>query len=118
MKQPEQYEFEIPCPHEANGSIPASRTLPNHHPLTGDEIAKLLDFARDHQGDGFALAKVAVRLMQGVPGSVCPNTIDDEVARRRNEVNRVFIRRYKFGGTPDLVEAFEQIMQGQSPTNL
>lgn len=102
-----QFPFEILCPHELDPSILIKTRLPDYHPLTAQEIASLLDFAKAHQNDGVAVSKVQVRLNQGVPGRTCPRTIHGYNAQQSTELDRVFVDRYKEGGTPDVVKNIE-----------
>jgi hypothetical protein len=107
-----RFDFEIPCPHEADPSISHGVTLPDYHPLTTEEIAKLLNFAKEHKGDGCTVAAVQVRLGQAVKGCTCPRTIHGESARRSTQLDRIFVDRYELGGTPDLVEVIERLLDG------
>lgn len=110
-KTNEEYPFEIPCPH-ANSAVPSSIAAKDHHPLSTQEIAELLDFARDHKGNGCAVAKVQIRLCQGIPGMTCPRPERNEAARRLARLTEIFMNRYEEGGTPDLVKAIESAMKG------
>lgn len=105
------YPFEIPCPHMADRSIPVGKDLPNYHPLSREEIVRLLDFARGHMEDGIAIAAVEVRLCQGIPGMTCPRPMRDAVAEKSVELNRVFMDWYESGGASDIVEALGSLMR-------
>ena len=106
-----QYPFKILCPHKADPSIPSDRTLPDYHPISREEIAKLLNFARDHKEDVVAISGALVRLGQGIPGVTCPRSLDDDVARKNVELDQIFWDRYELGGTSDLVEVLESLMR-------
>lgn len=99
------YEWEVPCPHEVDSSLPTTVNASDHHPLTKDEITGILNFSKDHAGDGCLVSKAQVRLTQAIPGMTCPRPIDGSVAEKKNRLDEVFVRRFRLGGTPDLVEA-------------
>jgi len=43
-----KYDFEILCPNRAYSLISTSKHLPDHHPLSQEEVIELLNFARDN----------------------------------------------------------------------
>lgn len=106
-----QYPFEIPCPHDTDPSISSDVMLPNYHPLSREDIVNLLNFAKDHGGDGGALSKVMVRLSQGIPGMTYPHSIDDDVSEKSARLDQVFVNWCLSGFATDIVEELELLMR-------
>lgn len=61
--------YHIPCLHEC-GKAAWDQTVPDHHPITREEM-HLLILAAQTEGE-MARAEVHIRLQQGVPGYTCP----------------------------------------------
>lgn len=59
----------IPCLHEC-GKAAWDQTVPDHHPITREEM-QLLILAAQTEGE-MARAEVCIRLQQGVPDYTCP----------------------------------------------
>ncbi len=64
----------IPCPHESGAVADHTHEAPDHHPLTRQEIAELLDEAKTSTNP--LTSQIQVRLCQGIPGYVCPRVIE------------------------------------------
>lgn len=89
--------IEIPCPHEGKDFPPGEYPqLPDHHPLDRAEVEALLIeaacSARDFSNGWQQLAKVQVRLGQGIPGAVCPHDIEGLTPRVHRRLDRLFVR--------------------------
>lgn len=98
----------IPCPHDS-GSVPYYKTAPDHHPLTKEEIARLLEEAKDDESQ-ILVAKVQIRLHQGIPGQVCPREISGPIADKECEINKLFVGNYRKGADPKLVDQLYEII--------
>ena len=68
------------CPHELGIERDTNKNVSDYKPLTKPEISALLSFARENNDDCFLLAKVQVRLSQGITGMTCPRPIKGTVA--------------------------------------
>jgi hypothetical protein len=87
--------------------------LPDHHPLTRDEVLKLLELAVT--ADTKLFNRIQCRLVQGVAGVTCPLQVDGEVADRINRLERIYV---SFRGRPDslseLADKLYSLMQGEA----
>lgn len=74
-------DFWIPCPHEQQTDRPwcTTDTLPDHHPLTPEQVGELYRFALAAT-DMFRYARAVMRLRQGIEGMTCPQPADGDVA--------------------------------------
>ncbi len=75
--------YQIPCTHTSEND-----TVSDYHPLTRDELRELLAVALS---DRSTASDVQCRIVQGIPGIVCPHEIDGEVAKRMNKVEEIFV---------------------------
>lgn len=90
-------EYRIPHPPECG-----QEEHPNSYPLTKGELIDLLDTAlawQDHAGPDresqtertMALARIQGRLVQAIPGMICPYPLDGELAETKNAVDRAYV---------------------------
>ena len=98
----------IPCPHESGVVVDREQKAPDHHPLTKEEIAALLDEAKTSENS--LTSKIQVRLCQGIPGYVCPRGIDGPVSDKENEISKLYVENFRKGADPELVEKLYSIM--------
>ena len=98
----------IPCPHESGAVSDHTQEVPDHHPLTREEIAVLLDEAKT---SGHPLtSQIQVRLCQGIPGYVCPRVIEGSVSDKDNEISERYVGNFRRGADTELVEELYAIM--------
>jgi len=102
-------KIKIACPHEM-GEIKIGKVASDYHPLNKREIANLLDTAAKHRGNVTAVSEVQVRLNQGIAGMTCPRPVTGKVADKLNELDNLFMKKYKEGSSPDTVDRLYQIM--------
>ena len=98
----------IPCPHENRALTVHEQEAPNHHPLTKDEIAVLLDEAKTSENP--LTSQIQVRLYQGIPGYVCPRVIAGPVFDKQNEIDGLYVENFRKGADPELIEKLFAIM--------
>ena len=97
----------IPCPH-ISGAVVDGRQAPDHHPLTKEEIAALLDEAKTSENP--LTSQIQMRLLQGIPGQVCPRVTHGPIAEKEREISRLYVEHYRKGADPELVEGLYAIM--------
>ena len=102
-------EIKIACPHET-GKVGINKTVSDYYPLTKTEISKLLTTAANNPGDVTIISEVQVRLNQGIVGITCPSPITGKVAEKLNELDKIFIKEYERGSSPDTVDKLHKIM--------
>lgn len=102
-------KIKIACAHEI-GEAGTNETVSDYHPLTKEEIYKLLITASSNRGDAVAVSEVQVRLDQGIVGITCPRPIAGNVAKKLNELDRTFIELYEKRPTPDTADKLYKIM--------
>ena len=98
----------IPCPHESGTVTDHKEKAPNHHPLTREEIAALLDEAKT--AENTLASRIQVRLCQGIPGYACPRDIDGPVSDKTNEIDELYVKNFRKGADPELVKKLYTIM--------
>ncbi len=98
----------IQCPHESGEVADFRQEAPDHHPLTREEIATLLEEAKTAKEPIISL--IQIRLCQGIPGYVCPRHIDGPVAEKETEIDELYVRNYRRGADPAIVQQLYQIM--------
>lgn len=100
----------IPCPHEKRLIHSCTKRMPNHHPLTREEIAGLLDEAKGSVNP--LRSQIQGRLYQGIVGFTCPSPIRGPMFEKEKEICRLYLEnlRIEKGSNPDLVEALYAIM--------
>lgn len=98
----------IPCPHESGAVADLKQEAPDHHPLTKEEIAALLDEAKTSENP--LTSQIHVRLCQGIPGYVCPRVIEGPVRKKEIEIGKLYIENFRKGADPELVEKLYTIM--------
>lgn len=94
-------KFKIPCVCErTKGKIVCSveNRLDNHHPLTLEQIEQMLQAlcAGDWQdyvgGEGQMTANIQCRLVQAIPGMVCPNPdFDPIISPKITALNEAYV---------------------------
>jgi hypothetical protein len=102
-------KIKIACPHET-GEIKISKVVSDYHPLNKREITNLLDKAAKNSGNVAVVSEIQVRLNQGIVGITCPRPITGKVVNRLNELDNLFMKKYKEGSSPDTVDRLYQIM--------
>lgn len=85
------YTWEIPCPHEANPSLPKDVPAPDHHPLDREGVMELLLLAEKNLNDGCLLSKIPIRLCQAIPGKVCPEGSNSKISESAATITRLFV---------------------------
>lgn len=73
--------YEIKCRHETEG-VPVSEVLNDHYPLTEGDVKRLLVKAAIVRSDVGRFSDIQCRLVQGIPGLVCPNKLTGRVSRK------------------------------------
>lgn len=101
---------EIPCPHRRAG-FDLRVTLPDYHPLTKGEIGALLDEAREKKKT-FDLIRISVRLVQGIPGMICPRPEEGPLGEKMVRLYDCFCANRNKGADPKLVAELYRIMVG------
>lgn len=98
----------ILCPHESGAVVDHKQEAPDHHTLTREEIAVLLDEAKTSKNP--LTSQIQGRLCQGIPGYVCPRLIDGPVSDKENEINELYVENFRKGADPELVKKLYMIM--------
>ncbi len=100
------------CQHDSGIEKDHRKVVPDHHPLTRDEIAELLKMAKGlnivTQNDEFN--KIQMRLNQGVMGMTCPPPTYGDVADKMFAMRRIFRKRFAEGPTVDMIDAFDSLL--------
>ena len=86
----------IACPHEID-KAGIHEVVSDYHPLSKEEIAHLLKTAVKNKGNVMKVSEVQVRLDQGIVGITCPRPVTGKVAKKLNELDSLFIEKYKEG---------------------
>lgn len=102
-------KIKIACPHE-KGEIGISKVVNDHYPLNKEEIANLLKTAAQNWNDPTIVSEIQIRLNQGIVGITCPRPIKGKVAEKLIEMDRLFMKKYKEGSSPETVNRPYQIM--------
>lgn len=101
-----------PCKH-LTGEVPDwTEKVEDYHPLSREEIAELLEAAA-HTENTRHTAEIQDRLIQGIKGMTCPRRVDGPVAKRMFDLEWLFTSKRRLGATPDLLEKFDRIINGQ-----
>jgi hypothetical protein len=77
----------IPCAHEADG-VDSSIRINDYYPLSLREIIDLLETAQ--RVDMLERASIQSRLVQGVPGNMCPRVDDGAVNNAQQHINEAY----------------------------
>jgi hypothetical protein len=111
------FDFEIPCPHEEAKKMDKYHNLselPDHHPITREEIAKLLDDVDDASDDGAIYTKkncaILTRLIQGIEGMTCARPAYGRLYNKWVQVDALYKKVLRSGSNPAVVEQIYQIM--------
>lgn len=102
-------KIKIACPHITD-KVPTDKVVSDYHPLTEEEIYKLLITASSNRGDAVAISEIQVRLDQGIVGITCPRPITGNVAKKLNELDRTFIEDYEKRPTHNTADKLYKIM--------
>lgn len=102
-------KIKIACQH-LTGNVATNETISDYHPLTKEEISKLLTTASNNLHDITIISEIQVRLDQGIVGITCPRPITGKVAEKLNELDSIFIKEYERKVTPDIVEKLYKVM--------
>ena len=105
-------KIKIACSHMTR-KVGINETVSDYYPLTKEEISELLTTAANNKGDVSLISGVQVRLNQGIVGITCPRPITGKVAEKLNELDKIFIKEYKSGSSPDTVDKLHKIMTGK-----
>ena len=104
----------IKCKHETE-NIHISETLDDHHPLTANEIKKLLERALVVRGNAVCFSEIQCRLIQGVPGITCPHPVHGVVAQKVNHIEKEF-QNIDHENIDRMVKLFDLVMNGYEAT--
>lgn len=99
---------EIPCPHQNPFYHNSLETLPDHHRLSREEIIDLMEEAK--VSDEPTAAQISRRLIQGIPGMVCPVPFFGPLAERAMKLSLFFIQNYTKGSAPDVVDGIISLL--------
>src|SRR4051812_31111443 len=105
--------MKVPCLHEVNPSLPPDYTVADHHPLTREEVIDLLRMAKDSPNP--LASEIQCRLVQAVPGQVCPHQIDGPVARRTVQLHKLYVEHFRRGADPCLVDTIMELLSPVYP---
>ncbi len=94
----------IPCPHESGAVANHKQRAPDHHPLTKEEIAVLLDEAKTSNSS--LASQIQIRLCQGIPGYVCPRVINGPVSDKECEINKLYVENFRRGADLEIVDQY------------
>ena len=110
---PDPYLFEeILCPHHSGAIEDYREPTPNHHPVSKEDVAELLRLAAQESAKNKRqVAKIQLRLGQGIPGMICPRPSEGPVAQKLQELGATFTAEYHKGDDPDLVDRIKAILQ-------
>lgn len=100
----------IPCLHETGVALNSAERVDDHHPLTKQQVAEILEAAATER-DYRIVAGYQCRLGQGVIGNVCPHVIDGPVSMRRNIIDHLFVDLRQLGADPVLVDVIWHAMR-------
>lgn len=81
--------YRIKCKHETE-DIPVSVVLDDYYPLTHEEVKGLLVKAAIFRNDVVRFSDIQCRLVQGIPGLVCPHEITGRVAEKMHLIDTAF----------------------------
>ena len=81
--------YRIKCRHETEG-VPISKVLNDHYPLTEEEVKGLLVKAAIFRSNVGRFSDIQCRLVQGIPGLVCPHEITGKVAEKTHLIDTAF----------------------------
>jgi len=98
----------IPCPHKSGAVADLTQEAPDHHPLTREEIAVLLEEAKTSENP--LTSQIQVRLCQGIPGYMCPRVTKGPVSDKDKEISALYVANFRKGADPELVEKLYTIM--------
>lgn len=93
-----EFWFEVPCPHHGS-NLSEPEPLPDYHPLTKDEIARLLLRQENLiKTPGFMPREfyaIICRFSQAIKGMTCPRPIDGTVSDKDTALNRLLVEIYE-----------------------
>ncbi len=98
----------IPSPHESGAVVDYTKRALDHHPLTKDEIAALLNEAKTSEEP--LTSEIQVRLSQGIQGYLSPRVISGSIFDKQNEIDVLYVANFRRGADPELVDRFYAIM--------
>jgi len=99
---------EIPCPHQRTKLPKHEPEMPDHFPLTKEEIAELLEEAKTAENS--LVVKIQIRLCQGIPGFVCPPLLEGPIFDKEVEISELYVANRHKGAIFKLVEKLHSIM--------
>lgn len=99
--------FQIPCAHLTD-NIPTSQKVPDYHPLSMDELKELITIAFN---DKSKANDIQCRLVQAIPGHMCPHLIEGPVAKKQNKLEETYVDALGNGGGDDLVNTIAKILE-------
>ncbi len=79
--------------HEVVG-VDTSQPVPDYHPLSWKELTSLVTLAFN---DATKANDVQCRLVQAIPGHVCPHLTDGPIAKKKAELDSAFVSGFKSG---------------------
>ena len=83
-------KINISCPHDRHPQFNHTVDLPDYKTLARTTIRKMLKLAAVSKVRSIA-SKVQVRLVQAIPGHVCPHEIDGPIAQKMAEVDHYYV---------------------------
>ena len=83
--------YRVKCKHETE-DVPVSVVLDDYYPLTQKEVEGLLVKAAIFRSDVSRFSDIQCRLVQGIPGLVCPHEITGKVAKKMHLIDSAFQR--------------------------
>lgn len=81
--------YRIKCRHETE-DVPVSVILDDYYPLTEEEVKRLLIKASIFRSNAGRFSDIQCRLVQGIPGLVCPNEITGKVSKKMFLIDTAF----------------------------
>lgn len=102
--------MKIPCKHETGEVKDSSTTVADFHPLTEDEVGKLLS---DSVNASVSVsAGIQVRLNQAIPGMVCPRPVQGKVSDSMSKLDSLYVSEHRKGNDPALRQRIMAILNG------
>jgi len=101
-------DIEIPCPHEVEQFKNLKQVVPDYHPLSKEDITKMLTIAKTSQEP--LTSRIHSRLTQGIVGMTCPRPVMGKLGIKQRQLNNLFVETLLQSAEHDLVEKFYQIM--------